>query len=96
MIRLQKAKDKCKQKRMDSFFTVKKTASVKRSGSAVADKKKAKKYGCLLTNKTIHFQNNSLTRNSSTSSFSLFSLQEPSLAFHRFPSYRSCPLTSRT
>lgn len=45
MYRLDKAKDKCKQKRMDSFFTVKKTSSsVKRPGSTTStDKKRIKK-----------------------------------------------------
>lgn len=45
MNRLEKAKDKCKQKRMDSFFTVKKsTSSVKRTASpATKESKKAKK-----------------------------------------------------
>ena len=43
--RLQKAKEKCKQKRMDSFFSVKKsTSSVKRPATATAkDSKKSKK-----------------------------------------------------
>lgn len=41
--KLQKAKDKCKQKRMDSFFTVK-SSSVKRAGSGAAKDSKKKKW----------------------------------------------------
>lgn len=47
--KLEKAKEKCKQKRMDSFFTVKSSSSsVKRSSAPAKKDMKKKKYVCLL------------------------------------------------
>ena len=47
--KLEKAKEKCKQKRMDSFFTVKSSSSsVKRSSAPAKKDTKKKKYVCLL------------------------------------------------